>query len=86
MSTLSKFRRLRVNLKITTRGNTIICLEITPHKLQKPHPTTRQENPRQKGTVSADLPATCPKICRARAPNEKLPTQISGEITALQAS
>ena len=48
MSTLSKFRRLRAGSKTAKKNNTIIYLKITPHKIQKPHPTPRRENPRQK--------------------------------------
>ena len=47
MSTSSKFQRLRASSK-TKKNNTTICLEITPHKIQKPHPTAQRENPRRK--------------------------------------
>ena len=48
MSTLRKFQRLRASSKTTKQNNAIICLEITPCKIQKPHQNSRQENPRRK--------------------------------------
>ena len=39
-----------------------------------------------KRTASADSRAICPKICRNRAPNEKLPTQKSSKIAKLHAA
>ena len=81
MSTLSKFRRLRAGSKTTKKNNIILYLKITPHKIQKPHPTPDEKIPvenkiKWKCTFSADSRATQPKIYKNRAPNEKLPTQI----------
>ena len=38
MSTLSKFQQLRASSKTTKKNSIIICLEITPGKIQKPWP------------------------------------------------
>ena len=48
MSTLSKLQQLRASSKTTKKNTIIICLEITPRKIQKPHPTPRRENPCRK--------------------------------------
>ena len=48
MSTLSKFQRLRAISGTAKKNNAMICLEITPNKIQKPQPTPRRENPRRK--------------------------------------
>ena len=48
MSTLSKLQRPRASSKTTKKNNIIICLEITPRKIRKPHPTPRRENPCRK--------------------------------------
>ena len=47
MSKLSKYQRLRTCLKITNKKNTIICLEIMPHKIQIPHQSAFRENSHQ---------------------------------------
>ena len=86
MSTLSKFQQLRASSKTTKNDSTIICLEIMPCKIKKLHPTTWRGNSDQKRTVSTDSRPTRLKICKKRAPNEKLPTQKLGEIPALHAS
>ena len=58
MSTLSKLQRLRASSKEIKKNSSIICLEITRHKVQKPHPVPRRENLHQKCTVSAGSRAT----------------------------
>ena len=83
---LSTFERLRATSETIKKKSTIISLEITMCKIQKPHPTPRREKSRQERTVSADSWATRPKVCRNRAPNENLPTQKSGKIPALHTS
>ena len=75
MSTLSKLQQLRVKSKTTKKNSTIICLETTWYKIQKPHP-----NPHEERRVSADLRATHPKICRNCAPNGKPLSQKSYKI------
>ena len=44
MSTLSKYQLLKATLKITKRSSDIFSSEFTPRKIQRPHPTPRQEN------------------------------------------
>ena len=43
-----KFQRLKTSSKTANRSNAVICLKITPRKIQKLHPTPRQENRRRK--------------------------------------
>ena len=75
LTDVSKFQRLRASSK-TKENSTVICLEITSHKIQKRHSTLRRENSRQKCTVSADSRTSRPKICTNRAPN-RFATQIN---------
>ena len=53
-TTLSKYQRPTTNSQATKKNSTILCSEITPPKIQKPLPTPRRGNARQKHTVSFD--------------------------------
>ena len=44
---LSKYQRPRTNSKTMKKNSTILCSEIIPPKIQKPHPTPRRGNSHQ---------------------------------------
>ena len=69
MPTLSKFQWPRARSKTTKKNNTIICSEITPHKIQKPHPTSRRENPRRKSAESVRPTKNSPPRNQANSPH-----------------
>ena len=65
MSTFSKFQQLR-DMKDNNEEQYYNLLRNYAAQNQKPHPTTRRENSRQKHTVFADSGTTCSQICRKR--------------------
>ena len=62
----------RASSQTTKKNSTIICLGITPPKIQKSHATLRQGNSREKRRVSTDTSATRPKIHRKRVQQKTL--------------
>ena len=67
MSTLSNYQRPRTSSK-TRKNSTILCSEVTPHKMKKPHPTLRKGNSHQThrlyrfmGNLLENLPKSCAK-------------------------
>ena len=71
MSTLSKFQRIRASSKTIKEDSTIINLEITARKIQKPHSNPWRKNFLQKQSLRRfmrNLPKTLEKMCPQQKP------------------